>query len=56
MYEMLICMSAWLDECMRNDSKRFSKFIYTADPGFITYNHTVMHSYFNSADIYNINR
>ena len=36
--EMVICMGAWLDGYMRNDSKRFSKCIYTARSGFITYN------------------
>ena len=53
MYEMVICMSAWLDECMKNDSKRFSKLIYTADPDSL---HIVIHPYFDSAEIYNINR
>ena len=49
-----ICMGAWLDGCMRNGSKRLSKSIHTAASGFITYNHTVKHSYLATAEIGNI--
>jgi len=56
-----ICMGAWLDECMRNGSKRLSKSIHSTASGFITYNlsqtpgrHTVMHSYATRVEIGNI--
>lgn len=45
MFEKEICMDALLEECMRNHSERLSKCIYMTTCGFITYNHTVMHSY-----------
>jgi len=41
---MVIYMAAWLDGCMKHDSKRYSKCIYTIRPGFNTCNHTIMHS------------
>jgi hypothetical protein len=50
MCEIIICKSAWLDGCMRNDSKSLSKFIYKTTSGFITYNHTIRHSYLTKAE------
>lgn len=48
--EMELCMDVWLNGCMMNDSKRLSKCIYTATPGFFTCNHTVMHSYLTTVE------
>ena len=55
-FEMELCMDEWINGYLRNDSKRLSKCIYTATSGFITYNHTVMHSYLTTAKTGNRNR
>jgi len=55
-FEMAIYLVAWLDECMRNESKGLLKSIYSIASGFITYNHTVMHSYARKEKIGIINR
>ncbi len=55
-FEMELCMDVWLNGCMRNDSKRLSRCIYKAISGFITFNHTVMHSYLTATETGIINR
>ena len=50
MFEIVICMSAWLDECISNDSDSLSKFIYKTTVVFITHIHTVMLSYLTEAE------
>ncbi len=52
MSEMVICMSAWLNVCMRNDSKSFSKCIYTQNPDSL---HAIIHSYLTTAEVRNTN-
>ena len=47
--EIELCMGAWLDGCMRNESKRLLTSIHTAANKFITCRHTVMHSYLTTA-------
>jgi hypothetical protein len=49
-------MGAWLDGCIMNDSKSLSKYIYTANSGFITYIRTTIHSYLATAETGIINR
>ena len=55
-FEMELCMDVWLNGYMRYDSKRLSRCIYKATSGFITFNHTVMHSYLTTAETGIINR
>jgi len=55
-FEIEIRMGLWLNEHMSKNSKRLSKGIYPATSGFITCNHTVMHSYLTTAETGNINR
>jgi hypothetical protein len=42
-FEMEICMSLWLNGCMRNDLIRLSKFTTTTVTGLITGNHATIH-------------
>ena len=51
-----MCMGEWLDGCMRNGLKRFSKSNHTTACGVITYNHTAIHSYLAMAQIGITNR
>ena len=55
-FEMELYMDVWLNGCMRNDSERLSRCIYKAISGFITFNHTVMHSYLTASETGIINR
>jgi hypothetical protein len=55
-FEMVLYMDVWLNGCMRKDSKRLSRCIYKATSGFITFNHTVRHSYLTTAETGIINR
>ncbi len=54
-FEMKICMSAWLNGCMRNDLIRLSKFTHTAAIGLITCNHATIHPCLTTVRIGNIN-
>jgi hypothetical protein len=54
--ELELCMGEWLDECMRNGTKRLSISINTEALKFITCNHTDMHSCLATIKTGNINR
>jgi len=51
MSEKVICMGVWLYGCMKNDSARLSKSISKAASRFISYRHTIIHSYLAEAEV-----
>lgn len=53
---MNLCMGAWLNGCMSNDSKKLSNSIHPAAFKVVTYSHTNIHSYSITAEIGKIDR
>ena len=54
--EIEISTGEWLDGCMKNGSKILSESNHTMACGFITYNHTAIHSYLATAQFGSTNR